>query len=175
MSRRADLLRLAQWFDASDTETSHRIFNAAFGAYPSRHLLRGPDEDNGQDGPTTSWWDAEPVDVPLSLRERGDRAARGRASRVMDPGLEREALLNEAQQEAERLEAATAELIASGNLNGARLSPAADPFGHRGGTCDANRPHKVAPLLQLATADFEVVDTDLGTGALKRPLRLTCR
>lgn len=125
VSRRADLLRLAQWFDASDTETSHRIFNAAFGAYPSRHLLRGPDEDNGRDGPTTSWWDAEPVDVPLSLRERGDRAARGRASRVMDPGLEREALLNEAQEEAERLEAATAELIASGNLNGARLSPAA--------------------------------------------------
>ncbi len=52
VSRRADLLRLAQWFDASDAKTSHRIFNAAFGAYPpSRHLLRGPDEDNGREGP----------------------------------------------------------------------------------------------------------------------------
>jgi uncharacterized protein (TIGR02677 family) len=125
VSRRADFLRLAQWFETSDAESAHRIFNAAFGAYPSRHLLRGPDEDSGRDGPTTSWWDAEPVDVPLSLRERGDRAARGRASRVLDPGLEREMLLKEAQEEAERRAAAAAELIACGNLDGSRLSPAA--------------------------------------------------
>jgi hypothetical protein len=44
---------------------------------------------------------------------------------VLDPGLERELLLKEAQEEAERQAAAAAELIASGNLDGARLSPAA--------------------------------------------------
>lgn len=125
VSRRADLLRLAGWFDKADTDTAHRIFNTAFGTYPSRHLLRGPEEDTGRDGATTSWWDSEPVDVPLSLRERGDRAARGRASRVPDPGLEREMLLELAREEAERHAAAAAELTASGNLNGARLSPAA--------------------------------------------------
>ncbi|MDQ0851357.1 uncharacterized protein (TIGR02677 family) [Arthrobacter sp. B3I9] len=125
VSRRADLLRLARWFDTADADAAHRIFNAAFGAYPSRHLLRGPDEDTGRDGATTSWWDAEPVDVPLSLRERGDRAARGRTARVLDPGLERELLLALAQEEADRLAAAAAELTASGNLDGARLSPAA--------------------------------------------------
>lgn len=125
VSRRADLLRLAGWFATADTETAHRIFNTAFGAYPSRHLLRGPDEDTGRDGATTSWWDAEPVDVPLSLRERGDRAARGRTSRVLDPGLEREMLLELAREEAELQAAAAAELTAIGNLNGARLSPAA--------------------------------------------------
>ena len=125
VSRRADLLRLAVWFDEADTATAHRIFDAAFGAYPARHLLGGPDEDSGRAGATTSWWDSDPVDVPLSLRERGDRTARGRTSRVPDPGLDRERLLAEAQGEADRKRAAAAELAAAGNLNGAHLSPAA--------------------------------------------------
>lgn len=125
VSRRADLLRLAVWFDEADTATAHRIFDAAFGAYPARHLLGGPHEGSGRAGATTSWWDSDPVDVPLSLRERGDRTARGRASRVPDPGLDRERLLAEAQDEADRKRAAGAELAAAGNLNGAHLSPAA--------------------------------------------------
>ncbi len=125
VSRRADLLRLAVWFDEADTANAHRIFDAAFGAYPARHLLGGPDEDSGRAGATTTWWDSDPVDVPLSLRERGDRTARGRASRVPDPGLDRERLLAEAQAEAEHKRAAAAELAAAANLNGAHLSPAA--------------------------------------------------
>jgi len=125
VSRRADLLRLAVWFDEADTATAHRIFDAAFGAYPARHLLGGPDEDSGRAGATTSWWDSDPVDVPLSLRERGDRTARGRTSRVPDPGLDRERLLAEAQAEADHKRAAAAELAAAGSLNGAHLSPAA--------------------------------------------------
>lgn len=125
VSRRADLLRLAVWFDEADTEASHRIFDAAFGAYPARHLLGGPEEDSGRAGPTTSWWESEPVDFPLSLRERGDRIARGRASRVPDPGLDRERLLAEAEAEADRMRAAAAELAAVGNLDGSHLTPAA--------------------------------------------------
>lgn len=125
VSRRADLLRLAVWFDEADTATAHRIFDAAFGAYPARHLLGGPDEDSGRAGATTSWWDSDPVDVPLALRERGDRTARGRTSRVPDPGLDRERLLAEAQAEADHKRAAAAELAAAGNLDGAHLSPAA--------------------------------------------------
>jgi uncharacterized protein (TIGR02677 family) len=125
VSRRADFLRLATWFDNADTPTAHRIYDAAFGAYPSRHLLFGPQEDDGRAGPTTSWWEGEPVDVPLSLRERGDRTARGRSSKVPDPGLDRERLLAEAEEEERRNRAAAAELIAVGDLNGARVSPAA--------------------------------------------------
>jgi uncharacterized protein (TIGR02677 family) len=41
-SRRADFLRLARWFSAADDEGAHRLYAAAFGAYPSRHLLFGP-------------------------------------------------------------------------------------------------------------------------------------
>ncbi|GAA2019704.1 TIGR02677 family protein [Nocardioides kribbensis] len=125
VSRRADLLRLAVWFDEADAPTAHRLFDAAFGAYPARHLLGGPNEDSGRAGATTSWWDSDPVDIPLSLRERGDRIARGRASRVPDPGLDRERLLAEAQEELDRKRAAAAELAAAGDLDGARLTPAA--------------------------------------------------
>lgn len=125
VSRRADFLRLATWFDNADTHAAHRIYDAAFGAYPSRHLLFGPQEDDGRAGPTTSWWEGEPVDVPLSLRDRGDRTARGRSSKVPDPGLDRERLLAEAEEEQRRNRAAAAELIAVGDLNGARVSPAA--------------------------------------------------
>lgn len=125
VSRRADLLKLATWFDEADGPTAHRIFDAAFGAYPARHLIGGPEEDNGRAGATTSWWDSDPVDVPLSLRERGDRTARGRSSRVPDPGFDREFLLAEAQAEADRKRAAAAELAAAGDLDGAHLTPAA--------------------------------------------------
>ena len=125
VSRRADLLRLAQWFVRCDDEQAHRLYAAAFGAYPARHLLGGPEEDRPRAGALTSWWDAEPVDVPVSLRERGDRAARGRTSRVPDPGLDRESLLAEAKAEAERDRAAAAELVAAGTLHDARVTPAA--------------------------------------------------
>jgi uncharacterized protein (TIGR02677 family) len=125
VSRRADLLRLAAWFAEADQDDAHRIFAATFGAYPARHLLFGPEEQTARTGAATSWWDAEPVDVPVSLRERGDRAARGRTARVPDPGLDRIALLAEAEEEAERQAAAAAELIAVGELDGARMSPAA--------------------------------------------------
>jgi uncharacterized protein (TIGR02677 family) len=90
-SRRADFLRLARWFAAADDEQAHRLYDAAFGAYPARHLLFGPDEPDPRIGPTTSWWYAEPIPIPVSLRERGDRTMRGRTSRVPDPTADRQA------------------------------------------------------------------------------------
>lgn len=124
-SRRADFLRLARWFSASDDEGAHRLYAAAFGAYPSRHLLFGPEEPDPRVGPTTSWWDADPVQVPMSLRERGDRAMRGRSSRVPDPTADRRRLTAEAEQEAKERQAAAAELALTGSLHGATISPAA--------------------------------------------------
>jgi uncharacterized protein (TIGR02677 family) len=124
-SRRADFLRLARWFSASDDDGAHRLFAAAFGAYPARHLLFGPEEPDPRVGPTTSWWDADPVNVPVSLRERGDRAMRGRSSRVPDPTADRLRLTAEAEREAEQRQAAAAELALTGSLDGATISPAA--------------------------------------------------
>ena len=124
-SRRADFLRLARWFSAADDDGAHRLYAAAFGAYPSRHLLFGPDEPDPRAGPTTSWWDSDPVHVPVSLRERGDRAMRGRSSRVPDPTADRLRLTAEARREAEQRQAAAAELALTGSLHGAHISPAA--------------------------------------------------
>ncbi|HMC69631.1 MAG TPA: DUF2397 domain-containing protein, partial [Mycobacteriales bacterium] len=154
MSRRADLLRLATWFDAADTDTAHRLFAAAFGAYPARHLTIGPDETTVRAGALTSWWNTDPVDVPVSLRERGDRTARGRTSRVPDPGLDREELLAQARAERARDQAAAAELVAVGALDGARVTPAA-----RDMVLD-----RLGELLATAgddTASLEWVDSDL--------------
>ena len=124
-SRRADFLRLARWFATTDDERAHRLFDAAFGIYPARHLLFGPEEPDPRVGPTTSWWQAEPVPVPVSLRERGDRAARGRTSRVPDPTADRLRLTAEAEREAEQRQAAAAELALAGALHGTTISPAA--------------------------------------------------
>ena len=125
LSRRSDLLKLASWFHTADSDTAHRLYDAAFGAYPARHLLIGPEEPDQSAGPGTSWWDSAPVDVPVSLRERGDRTPRGRNSRVPDPGADAEHLLDRARRRGEARRAAAAELVAAGALHGSRLSRAA--------------------------------------------------
>ncbi|MEJ5946795.1 TIGR02677 family protein [Pseudokineococcus basanitobsidens] len=154
VSRRGDLLRLAAWFTGCTDEEAHHLFAATFGAQPARHLLVGPDEPDAHGSATTSWWDAAPVDVPVSLRERGDRAARGATPRVPDPGLDRERLLAEAEDELAQRRAAAAELAAAGDLHGATVSPAA-----RDMLLD-----RVADLLAvdpLLTAPVEATDDDL--------------
>lgn len=124
-SRRADFLRLARWFSVADDDGAHRLYAAAFGAYPARHLLFGPEEPDPRIGPMTSWWDSDPVSVPVSLRERGDRAIRGRSSRVPDPTADRLRLIAEAQREAEQRQTAASELAVTGSLHRATISPAA--------------------------------------------------
>jgi hypothetical protein len=73
----------------------------------------------------TSWWHDDPVQVPVSLRERGDRAIRGRTSRVPDPTADRLRLIADARREAEQRQAAASELALTGTLHGATISPAA--------------------------------------------------
>ncbi len=149
-SRRADLLRLARWFHGATDDGAHRLYAATLGAYPSRHLLFGPEEPDPRAGPTTSWWHADPVPVPVSLRERGDRALRGRTSRVPDPTPDRFRLIAEAHREAEQRQTAASELAIAGALHGASVSPAARDL--------------LLDLLGdlLASADAETVDHDLG-------------
>jgi uncharacterized protein (TIGR02677 family) len=149
-SRRADFLRLARWFNVATDDDAHRLYAAAFGAYPSRHLLFGRDEPDPRIGPTTSWWHSDPVQVPVSLRERGDRALRGKTSRVPDPTADRRRLIAEARREAEQRQAAASELAITGALHGATVSPAARDL--------------LLDLLGdlLTRDDTETVDHDLG-------------
>jgi len=124
-SRRADLLTLAGRFAESSDAQAHRLFAANFAAYPSRHLLLGPDEPDPRIGPGTSWWDADPVPVPVSLRERGDRSPRGHSARVPDPTPDRRRITALAHADTEARRAAAAELVAAGDLHGATVSAAA--------------------------------------------------
>ncbi len=124
-ARRNDLMHLASLFARASVEEAHRGFSAVFGAYPARHVSFGPEEADPRDTASTSWWDAGPVDVPVSLRERGDRTARGRTARVPDPGMDIARLQEEAAQELAARQTAGAELAAAGALDGAHLTPAA--------------------------------------------------
>lgn len=123
-SRRADLLRLAALFDRADDQTAHRMWARAFGLYPARHLSALPEVE---DLPaTTSWWDAPAADVPLTLRQYGNRAVRGRSGRREDFGAARRRLLADRQRVERAREAAIDELrlLAGRSLGDVRVSDA---------------------------------------------------
>lgn len=72
ITRASELLHLARWFARSDEADAHRLFDAAFGLASPEHLgLLEADPDRTP--ASTSWWDASPVDVPVTLRELGRR------------------------------------------------------------------------------------------------------
>ncbi|MFF4424769.1 DUF2397 domain-containing protein [Streptomyces sp. NPDC001549] len=121
-SRRADLLRLAGLLHGAEGGMAHRAFTAAFGCHAARHLGLGLAESVSRVAPAVSWWDCEPVEVPVALRERGSRAASGSTARV--PRIEQETREQLAQAELEDAgrRAAGAELVQAGALNGAQLS-----------------------------------------------------
>jgi uncharacterized protein (TIGR02677 family) len=103
VSRYADLLRLARWFDDSDTDQAAAVWAAAFGLYPSRHL-GFPAQTDGEALPaTSSWWRAPVADVPVMMRTSGERRATGATSRREDFGVVKAQRLRErAATEAER-------------------------------------------------------------------------
>jgi uncharacterized protein (TIGR02677 family) len=73
ITRSSELLHLARWFARSGTEEAHRLFDAAFGLALPHHL--GQEEADPDLTPaSTSWWQAAPVEVPVTLREYGLRA-----------------------------------------------------------------------------------------------------
>ncbi len=110
VSRYADLLRLAQWFDGSDPDQAAALWAAAFGLYPSRHL-GFPAQTDGEPLPaTSSWWRAPVADVPVMLRTSGERKATGATAQREDFGAVKAQRLRErSAAEAER-GAALAEL-----------------------------------------------------------------
>ena len=128
-SRRDDLLRLAARFHVTEEEDAHRLFADSFGVYSWRHLLLGDDE-NVPPSANTSWWNAPNVEVPVTLRERGDRSARGRTATIRDAVLETQLAYQEEIMQMQRRKLAAAELIAAGTLDGVRLSSGAQELLH---------------------------------------------
>lgn len=112
-SLRRDLLRLATWFEGAEADVAHALYDATFAMHSARHLSGWPPD--GEVPATTSWWKGPIVDVPVSLREHGDRTPRGRHTPAADHSEQRARLLADRAAEDERRSAAAAELLAVGD------------------------------------------------------------
>lgn len=126
--RPADLRTLARWFAQCETEAdAHRLWRAAFGLSPARHLKVDADTlDARADDPvpaTTSWLDAPPLQVSPQLRRTGQYVRRGRPATIVDRSAEKALLAQQAEQEAAELAAARAQLVTDGTV---RLSELGD-------------------------------------------------
>ncbi len=99
-SRRADLVRLAGYFDrAESTAEVHQLAAGAFGLGSWRHLGMLAADGDDPVATTTSWASAPRARVPVSMRERGDTTQRGRASPIRDRSAERELLSRRRERE----------------------------------------------------------------------------
>ncbi|HEY0501451.1 MAG TPA: DUF2397 domain-containing protein [Kutzneria sp.] len=119
--RRAELLKLAGWFDGATPDQAHSLYAAAFGLYSARNLLPSPEHDG--DDEHTPWRDGPVLDVTVSVRSRGDRGARGRTSRIVDDPITEQALLADARAvDKKRSEAVTELAVAASTIEESRLS-----------------------------------------------------
>jgi uncharacterized protein (TIGR02677 family) len=111
VNRASELRETAAWFARCETDDdAHTLFDAAFGLSPVDHVgLTVADTDAA--GRFPSWWDVDPVDVPMSLRTYGRRPARGATGQRHDYSAAKQALAYERQLEAERRATATARLV----------------------------------------------------------------
>ncbi|MGW5364486.1 TIGR02677 family protein [Actinopolymorpha pittospori] len=118
-SRHRDLITLARWFADADDATAHALWVAAFGLYPARHLSFRADSEGAPTQPTTSWWQGPTADVPVTLRNHGDRTVRGRAGKPPDYSAAKRHRIQEREAVERRRRAALAEL---GQWEGGRIS-----------------------------------------------------
>lgn len=109
--RVADLHALARWFaEAPSDEDAHRLWRAAFGLTPARHLR--VDEETllqREQRPVTaqtSWLNADQLRISPRVRQSGRQVARGPARSVVDRSKEKELLAQLARDEAHQIAAA---------------------------------------------------------------------
>jgi uncharacterized protein (TIGR02677 family) len=109
--RVADLQTLARWFaEAPSDRDAHRLWRAAFGLAPARHL-RVDEETLAQReqapiSAQTSWLEAEPLRISPRVRQFERHALKGPARSVVDRSKEKELLARLARDEAEQIAAA---------------------------------------------------------------------
>lgn len=84
ITRASELTLLSRWFAGLDTDAeAAELFDAAFGLGGPIHL-GVPDADPDRTASNTSWWEAAPIDVAVTLRDHGKRASPGRPGRTVD-------------------------------------------------------------------------------------------
>jgi uncharacterized protein (TIGR02677 family) len=125
VSRYADLLRLAGWFDASEPQDAHALWAAAFGLYSCRHLSFVADSDGDPPPATSSWWRAPVADVPVMLRTSGERKMTGGTARREDFAQAKARRLAEREQAEHDRQSALTELAACASAEDLVVSDAA--------------------------------------------------
>jgi len=122
VNRASELRETAAWFArfATDTE-AHELFDAAFGLSPTLHV--GHDAvDVDADGAFPSWWEIDPVDVPITLRRFGRRAAPGSAAKRRDYAQAKRDL-ELAREHDDAIRAAAAERLVTIDLSTSLIEP----------------------------------------------------
>jgi uncharacterized protein (TIGR02677 family) len=119
--RVADLQTLARWFAEAPSEgDAHRLWRAAFGLAPARHLRVDEETLDGREqnpvSPQTSWLKAEPLWISPRVRQSGRHIARGSVRSVIDRTKEKELLAQLSRDESHQLAAAQRRLA-----NGRRM------------------------------------------------------
>jgi uncharacterized protein (TIGR02677 family) len=117
--RSVDFRTLARWFaEAPDDMAAHRLWRAAFGLTPARHLTVTPDTvqawEQEQPTPNTPWRDAPPVHISPQLRKTGSYERRGQPNRVADRAEARRLLAEYAARETTETSAARERLRTTG-------------------------------------------------------------
>jgi uncharacterized protein (TIGR02677 family) len=115
--RSADFRVLARWFaQAPDDEAAHRLWRAAFGLSPARHLsVTSETADAWEDVPPgTAWRDAPAIRISPQLRKTGTYERRGQPNQVRDRSAERDLLRRRAEYEAAQTAAARRRLRTAG-------------------------------------------------------------
>lgn len=109
--RHADLLTLARRFaDCRSDEEAHRLWRAAFGLTPARHLSVDPHTLEAREArpvpARTSWLEAPPITVSPRLRRTGRHSRRGRLASVIDRSEDKLLLSRLLAEEAHQVEEA---------------------------------------------------------------------
>ena len=113
--RFTDWQTLALWFaEAPSEDDTHRLWRAAFGMAPSRHLQINQEtidrRDQAGEGPRTPWMEAEPLWITPRLRVNGRVAVRSQATTVSDQSSAKRELARFEADEAQQIERAQRQL-----------------------------------------------------------------
>lgn len=109
----AAFLQAARWMAQADSAEAHRLFNTFTGLYPARHLSIAED-DPELTSQSTSWWDATPADVPVSIVRHNRSGTSGRAARARETHQEKQFLRARRRRQREQARAALATLATGG-------------------------------------------------------------
>jgi uncharacterized protein (TIGR02677 family) len=123
VDRAADFRTLARWLAACESERdAHRLWQSASGLYAARHFYLAED-DAELAAPSTSWWHAAPVEVPVRLRTRGQISNAGRAAPAADHTQSKQWIAQHRRRERAQIDAAIRRFAGRGTL---RLSDVAE-------------------------------------------------